>query len=188
MIRETPMFEGVQVPGFEAKATRSPDGIKVELLGELDLASYKSVGELIDLIASAGGQGPGVAEIDLGELSFADVSGIRAIGHACRRLGSLGWTVLTRNVRPNVRKVAELASIPVLTRTDRSATTNQFVPEADALEQQREVAPWSSTYGTDDTSERLPAFDCPERLPSEACETDVVDQSQLIEFDDDWER
>ena len=188
MLRETPTVERVQVPGFEAKATQSPRGIKVELIGELDLASHESVGELIDRIPSADGHSPGVAEIDLGELSFADVSGVRAIEHACRHLASLGWTVQLLNLRPNVRKVAELAASPALTRTDGIPTSNQFVPEADALEQQREQAPWSATYGRDDTSEPLSALDYPERLPPEASETDVLDQTQPIEFDDHWER
>ena len=188
MLRETPTVERVQAPGFEAKATRSPRGIKVELVGELDVASHESLRALIDRIPSADGHCRSVAEIDLGELSFADVSGIRAIEHACRRLASLGWTVQPRDLRTNVRKVAELASMPALTRTLRIPSNNQFVPEADVLEQQREVTPWTSTYRRDDTTEPLAALDYPERLPPEASETDVLEQTQPIEFDDDWER
>jgi hypothetical protein len=50
---------------------------------------------------------------------------------------------------------------------------NRFVPEADALDQQREVAP-------------SPGDERPSKMPLYAPETDVLEQSQAVDVDDEW--
>lgn len=56
-----------------------------------------------------------------------------------------------------------------------------FVPEADALDQEREVA---SAPPADSAA---PPLDYPPRIPPEAPDADVLEQAQEIEDDeDDW--
>jgi hypothetical protein len=55
-----------------------------------------------------------------------------------------------------------------------------FVPEADALDQQREVA---APAVSDDQPKR--ALEYPRRMPLEASEADVLDQEQELAGDDD---
>jgi hypothetical protein len=58
--------------------------------------------------------------------------------------------------------------------------SDAFVPEADKLDQGREVgAPL-------DEDERARALAYPERLPTDASEADVLEQLQSVEDDDDW--
>jgi hypothetical protein len=65
---------------------------------------------------------------------------------------------------------------------------NPFVPEADALEQQREVRPGPDLPEDDESQEPEPALEYPERLPLEASEADALEQNQPVDFDDDLER
>ncbi|HEX4864526.1 MAG TPA: hypothetical protein VFV02_10660 [Acidimicrobiales bacterium] len=62
--------------------------------------------------------------------------------------------------------------------------SDAFVPEADALDQQREVA--AEPLGPDDDAQ--PAIDYPKRIPIEAPESDVLEQAQAVDFDDEDER
>ncbi len=55
-----------------------------------------------------------------------------------------------------------------------------FVPEADALDQQREVTP-PPLSETD-----RPALEYPDRIPAEAPAADVLEQAQPVAGDDDW--
>ena len=58
--------------------------------------------------------------------------------------------------------------------------SDAFVPEADRLDQGREVgAPL-------DDDERARALAYPQRLPTDASEADALEQFQPVEDDDDW--
>jgi hypothetical protein len=59
--------------------------------------------------------------------------------------------------------------------------SDPFIPEADALDQRREVAP--DSVASDD--EREPAIEYPRRMPLEASESDVLEQEQTVDLDDD---
>jgi hypothetical protein len=61
-----------------------------------------------------------------------------------------------------------------------SAVSNPFVPEADQLDQQREVGP---PPVADDEPRR--ALDYPKRMPLEASEADVLEQEQELPDDED---
>jgi hypothetical protein len=57
-----------------------------------------------------------------------------------------------------------------------------FVPEADALDQQREAVPSSFAE-----AERESPLEYPRRIPVEASDADVLEQSQsVLGADDDW--
>lgn len=60
--------------------------------------------------------------------------------------------------------------------------SDSFIPEADALDQHREVssAPWPS-----DDDEHESAIEYPRRMPLEASESDVLEQEQTVEDDDE---
>jgi hypothetical protein len=58
--------------------------------------------------------------------------------------------------------------------------SDAFVPEADKLDQGREVSPSS------DPEDRPEALAYPEKLPTYASEADVLEQMQSVEDDDDW--
>jgi hypothetical protein len=58
------------------------------------------------------------------------------------------------------------------------------VPEADALDQQREAVPGAALRPDDDEAARRP-LDYPDRIPFEAPEADVLEQSQAVDTDDD---
>lgn len=64
--------------------------------------------------------------------------------------------------------------------------TDPFVPEADAVDQQREVAP--AAPEDDENQEPRPALEYPGRMPMEASEADVLEQSQAVDFDENEER
>ena len=61
-----------------------------------------------------------------------------------------------------------------------SPVSDAFVPEADKLDQGREVS------ATSDPEERAAALSYPEKLPTDASEADVLEQMQSVEDDDDW--
>jgi hypothetical protein len=55
-----------------------------------------------------------------------------------------------------------------------------FVPEADALDQEREVVPAAE-------AERESSLEYPRRIPVEAPDADVLEQSQpVLGADDEW--
>jgi hypothetical protein len=59
--------------------------------------------------------------------------------------------------------------------------SDAFVPEADKLDQRREVR------AAFDADERRAALAYPEKLPTDASEADVLEQMQSVEDeDDDW--
>ena len=64
---------------------------------------------------------------------------------------------------------------------------NRFVPEADALDQQLDAAPAEAdSVQEDDGPGRSPAFERPAKMPLEAPESDVLEQSQTVDLDDEW--
>ena len=65
-----------------------------------------------------------------------------------------------------------------------SCMSDAFVPEADALDQHREVVP----EAVDPEDEPQPAIDYPNRIPIEAPESDVLEQAQVVGFDDEDDR
>lgn len=61
-----------------------------------------------------------------------------------------------------------------------------FVPEADALDQQRDVAPAQAVPDDEEEPQAPePALEYPEQLPVEAPEADLVEQAQTVETDDE---
>jgi len=66
--------------------------------------------------------------------------------------------------------------------------SDSFVPEADRLDQEREVGPepLDDDEPTTQRGARRSPHRYPERRPIEAPEADLLDQAQPVEDDDDW--
>jgi anti-anti-sigma factor len=88
------------LPPFDIRV--DPDGV-VYMSGELDMANAESLEQA--LASNLNGQ---QRVLDLGQLTFLDSSGIRAILHLAQ---SSGEAVTLRNLRPNVRKILAVASV-----------------------------------------------------------------------------
>jgi hypothetical protein len=58
--------------------------------------------------------------------------------------------------------------------------SDAFVPEADKLDQEREVSVGS------DADEGATALAYPQKLPHDAPEADVLEQFQSVDDDEDW--
>lgn len=65
---------------------------------------------------------------------------------------------------------------------------DSFVPEADAVDQEREIDP-AQAVPIDEEESRASeaALEYPQRLPVEVSEADLVEQTQTVETDDDRE-
>jgi anti-anti-sigma factor len=79
-----------------------PDGV-VYMSGELDMANADSIEQT--LASNLNGQ---QRVLDLGQLTFLDSSGIRAILHVAQ---SSDEALILRNLRPNVRKILAVAGV-----------------------------------------------------------------------------
>ena len=84
---------------FSARVDREGDAIVVSLRGELDLATAPTLQELLDDLASP-------ICFDCADLSFVDSSGLAIFARVDRNGGAP-----LRGVRPNVRRVLEVAGL-----------------------------------------------------------------------------
>jgi hypothetical protein len=64
---------------------------------------------------------------------------------------------------------------------------DRFVPEADALDQQREVDPTAAPPEHDRDPRWAPALEYPDRMPADASEGDVLEQNQDVDYDEEEE-
>jgi hypothetical protein len=61
--------------------------------------------------------------------------------------------------------------------------SDAFVPEADRLDQEKEVAPGLEP---EPETSRPAAAQYPQRVPFEASEADVIEQTQTVDEPDEW--
>jgi len=84
------------------------DSAVVEVGGELDLASAAQLEQALQL---AWRDEPELVVIDLGELYFIDMAGLRVLVEAQQRAGERDTRLALSHVRRPVRRVLELARI-----------------------------------------------------------------------------
>ncbi len=77
------------------------------LYGELDIATAP---ELVEMLQRLRRQGHAV-ELDLGEVTFMDSTGLTALIDAYVAAQSNGWSFSVRRASPAVRRVFELAGV-----------------------------------------------------------------------------
>jgi anti-anti-sigma factor len=85
-----------------------PDRARVFLRGELDLATASLLHKRIDELLAGNGQHRSLLLIDLGELTFCDSSGLRALLEILDRCHRLGTNLRVTNVPANIHRVFEL--------------------------------------------------------------------------------
>ena len=96
---------------FSARVDREGDAIVVSLRGELDLATAPTLQELLSNLSDLDDQGDqddlaGPICFDCADLSFVDSSGLAIFARIDRNGGAT-----LRGVRPNVRRVLEVAGL-----------------------------------------------------------------------------
>jgi anti-anti-sigma factor len=95
------------LPRFSLTITRVGPPTVLAVSGELDLAKAQ---EFVAGVRERLAKGPLV--LDLGELSFMDSSGVRALDELLREAGRDGHSLLIANdLQANVRKVLELTGM-----------------------------------------------------------------------------
>jgi anti-sigma B factor antagonist len=110
------------------QVSRSDDGriVRLMLSGELDMSSATSL-ELELQIAEA--RRPPVLVLDLGQLRFMGVSGLRAILDAARRARRDGRQLVVTNPVPHILRLFELTAIDQSVELLRAPLT--LVPSGD---------------------------------------------------------
>lgn len=90
---------------FSASVGERAGELVVVLRGELDLASASAAEELLVELSGS------TIIVDLGEVSFLDAAGLRALLQAKRRIEGVGHHLLARNARGIVARVLEVTGL-----------------------------------------------------------------------------
>lgn len=101
------MGNGVRVQTYlTVSVRRQDDSVVVEVSGELDLASATQLERALQL---AWREQPQLVVIELGELHFIDMAGLRALLEAQRHAEGQGSQLVLAHVRAPLRRVLTLA-------------------------------------------------------------------------------
>jgi len=93
---------------FNISAVSSTDGRRLAVRGELDMATAP---RLRMAIASEEEAGPELLRLDLRELDFMDVSGMRVLLDAARRAQRAGRQLVVLNPQPPIRRLFALTAV-----------------------------------------------------------------------------
>jgi anti-anti-sigma factor len=94
--------------GFEISESFEPDGVRVKVSGELDVAVIERLQQRLDSLARTGE----AVVLDLSELAFIDSSGLNVIVTTLRRAQSEGWELrIAQSMSPPVLRVVKLMGL-----------------------------------------------------------------------------
>jgi anti-sigma B factor antagonist len=96
------------LPPFEVSCVEDAEHAQLSLRGELDMSSSPVLTRELELVES---HHPKEILLDLAELSFMDVSGLRTILDAARRARKVGSSVVIANPLPHIVRLLELTAI-----------------------------------------------------------------------------
>ena len=96
------------LPPFEVACTHDGPAARLALRGELDMLSAPVLTRELEQAAR---RRPMRIVLDLGELSFMDVSGLRAILDAARSARRDGGSLVIANPMPHIVRLLELTAI-----------------------------------------------------------------------------
>jgi anti-sigma B factor antagonist len=96
------------LPPFEVSCEESAEGARLALHGELDMSSAPM---LVRQLEAAESSRPREIVLDLAELSFMDVTGLRTILDAARRARRVGGSLVIANPTPHIIRLLELTAI-----------------------------------------------------------------------------
>ena len=99
--------------GFHARA--DDDGVNIQLLGELDMATAPRLGRVLD---EALDTMPDTVRLDLSELTFLDSTGIRVLMTASRRARDQSCSVILHAPRAHVLRTLKLTGVDRLMDID----------------------------------------------------------------------
>jgi len=97
-------------PDLRVAVQAAEGGMKIELVGELDVATAPELQRHVDEIASAEGD----AWIDCTELTFADSSGLDTLTRFATSLRVQDRRLVLTNLRPMVRRAMDVLEITEL--------------------------------------------------------------------------
>lgn len=103
---------GEQLPnGFQISESLEPDGVRVKVTGELDVAVIARLRDRLDSLAQTGE----AVELDLSELEFIDSSGLNVIVTTLRRARNEGWELrIDRRMSDPVLRVVRLMGLDAI--------------------------------------------------------------------------
>jgi anti-sigma B factor antagonist len=97
-------------PDLRVAVQAAEGGMRIELVGELDVATAPELQRRVDEIASAEGD----AWIDCTELTFADSSGLDTLTHLAKALRVQDGRLVLTNLRPMVKRAMDVLQITEL--------------------------------------------------------------------------
>ena len=95
-------------PPFEVSYVERASRARIALRGELDMASSQLLARKLEAVER---DHPQEIVLDLAELSFMDVSGLRALLDAARRARRAGSSLVIVNPHPHIVRLLELTAI-----------------------------------------------------------------------------
>jgi anti-sigma B factor antagonist len=103
-------------PDLRVAVQAAEGGMRIELVGELDVATAPELHGRVDEIASAEGD----VWIDCTELTFADSSGLDTLTRFAKALRSQDRRLVLTNLRPMVRRAMDVLEITELFELEES--------------------------------------------------------------------
>ena len=103
-------------PDLRVAVQAAEGGMKIELVGELDVATAPELQRRVDEIASADGD----AWIDCTRLTFADSSGLDTMTRLAKVLRAQDRRLVLTNLRPMVRRAMDVLQITELFELEES--------------------------------------------------------------------
>ena len=97
-------------PDLRVAVQPAEGGMRIELVGELDVATAPELQQRVDEITTADGD----AWIDCTELAFADSSGLDTLTRLAKALRARDHRIVLTNVRPMVRRAMDVLQITEL--------------------------------------------------------------------------
>jgi anti-sigma B factor antagonist len=98
---------------FRVAVEAAEGGTKIELVGELDVATAPELRRSVDQI-TVGGGGGGDVWIDCSGLTFADSSGLEVLTLLAKALHAQDRRLVLTNLRPMVRRAMDVLQITEL--------------------------------------------------------------------------
>ena len=102
------MSSASALPPFEVSCVQTEEHARLALRGELDMSSAPLLKRELDALES---HHPKDITLDLAELSFMDVTGLRTILDAARRARRAGSAIVIANPLPHIIRLLELTAI-----------------------------------------------------------------------------
>jgi anti-sigma B factor antagonist len=97
-------------PDLRVVVQAAEGGMRIELVGELDVATAPELRSRVDEVTSAGGD----AWIDCTALTFVDSSGLDTLTRLAKALRAQDRRLVLTNVRPMVRRAMDVLQITEL--------------------------------------------------------------------------